>query len=204
MIFLQQAGHNRHEEICESLELFAAEVLPEFAAAARSATRRSKRAELAPLIEAALARKPRMPPLADDEIPVVQRVGGGADRQSLGRAKLLLSRTRCAIVVWPHGPAGASRSPPCALLQLRYPRCVAGRPRARRRCAAGASEIDRKPFGFVTVRVDEFDPGSHVRIERKEEETADGRVRRNRTVLQASPAGASRQRDPGGRTGRCR
>ena len=30
MILLNQAGRNRHEHICESLELFAAEVMPEF------------------------------------------------------------------------------------------------------------------------------------------------------------------------------
>ena len=32
VIFIQQAGRNRHDDICASLELFAAEVLPEFAA----------------------------------------------------------------------------------------------------------------------------------------------------------------------------
>ena len=30
MILLNQAGRNRHEHICEALELFAAEVMPEF------------------------------------------------------------------------------------------------------------------------------------------------------------------------------
>jgi len=70
-IFLQQAGNNRHDETCESLELFASDVLPEFAAAA--AEREQKKArELAPWIEAALARRPRMRELADDEIPVVK------------------------------------------------------------------------------------------------------------------------------------
>ena len=32
VIFIQQAGRNRHDDICASLELFAADVLPEFAA----------------------------------------------------------------------------------------------------------------------------------------------------------------------------
>jgi alkanesulfonate monooxygenase SsuD/methylene tetrahydromethanopterin reductase-like flavin-dependent oxidoreductase (luciferase family) len=70
VIFLQQAGRNRHEHICESLELFAAEVMPEFKAqvAAREA---SKAAELAPFLEAALKRKRRMRPLEEHEIPVV-------------------------------------------------------------------------------------------------------------------------------------
>ena len=30
MILLNQAGRNQHEHICESLELFAKEVMPEF------------------------------------------------------------------------------------------------------------------------------------------------------------------------------
>ena len=71
VIFLQQAGKNRHAEICQSLELFAAEVLPEFASAAQQRADEKNRA-LAPYLEAALARKPRMPALADDEIPVVR------------------------------------------------------------------------------------------------------------------------------------
>jgi len=71
VIFLQQAGRNRHAEICESLELFAAEVLPEFAAAAQQREHEKVRA-LAPFLEVALARKPRMQPLADGEIPVVR------------------------------------------------------------------------------------------------------------------------------------
>jgi len=71
IIFLQQAGRNTHDQICASLNLFADEVLPEFKAkvAARKA---KKEAELAPYIEAALARKQRMPELADDDIPVVR------------------------------------------------------------------------------------------------------------------------------------
>jgi alkanesulfonate monooxygenase SsuD/methylene tetrahydromethanopterin reductase-like flavin-dependent oxidoreductase (luciferase family) len=71
VIFMQQAGRNRHDHICQSLELFAAEVMGEFhdRVAAREA---AKAAELAPFIEAALARKTWMKPLADDEIPIVR------------------------------------------------------------------------------------------------------------------------------------
>jgi alkanesulfonate monooxygenase SsuD/methylene tetrahydromethanopterin reductase-like flavin-dependent oxidoreductase (luciferase family) len=71
VIFMQQAGRNRHEHICASLELFAAEVMPDFKreAAEREA---AKAARLKPAIEAALARKKRMPALADHEIPVVR------------------------------------------------------------------------------------------------------------------------------------
>jgi hypothetical protein len=71
VIFMQQAGRNRHDHICQSLELFAAEVMPEFKAevAAREA---KKAAELAPFVKAALARKQWMKPLADGEVPVVK------------------------------------------------------------------------------------------------------------------------------------
>jgi len=71
IILLQQAGRNRHEHICGSLELLGREVLPEFAAKAAERERR-KAEELAPFIEKALARKQRMPPLADADIPVVR------------------------------------------------------------------------------------------------------------------------------------
>ena len=71
IIFMQQAGRNRHEHICQSLELFAAEVMPEFKA--RVAEREARKAEeLAPFIEAALARKDWMRPLADGDIPIVR------------------------------------------------------------------------------------------------------------------------------------
>ncbi len=70
IIFLQQGGKNRHDHICESLELFARDVMPKFVAG-REEREAQKAAELAPYIEAALARKKWMPALADEEIPVV-------------------------------------------------------------------------------------------------------------------------------------
>jgi alkanesulfonate monooxygenase SsuD/methylene tetrahydromethanopterin reductase-like flavin-dependent oxidoreductase (luciferase family) len=63
VIFISQAGRNRHEDICESLALFASEVMPEFHT--REAEReRVKLARLEPAIEAALARRaaPRTAP----------------------------------------------------------------------------------------------------------------------------------------------
>ena len=67
-VFIQQGGRNRHEHICESLECFAAEAMPEFKAqeAAREAR---KREELAPYVEAAFKRKRSMAPLARSDIP---------------------------------------------------------------------------------------------------------------------------------------
>ena len=56
VIFVSQAGRNRHEHICESIELFAREVLPRFADRAE-AREREKRARLAEACERALARR---------------------------------------------------------------------------------------------------------------------------------------------------
>jgi len=81
VIFLQQGGLNRHEDICNSLELFGSEVLPHFEPA-REAHEARKAAELAPYLEAALARKNWMRPLEDDEIPVV---GASVDKATIRR-----------------------------------------------------------------------------------------------------------------------
>ena len=72
--FIQQGGRNKHEHICEALELFAGEVMGEFKA--REAERVKRKAEdLAPFVEAAFKRKQWMKPLADDEIPPVVALG---------------------------------------------------------------------------------------------------------------------------------
>jgi alkanesulfonate monooxygenase SsuD/methylene tetrahydromethanopterin reductase-like flavin-dependent oxidoreductase (luciferase family) len=72
--FIQQGGRNRHEHICEALELFAGEVMGEFKA--RAPERAARKAEaLAPFVEAAMARKAAMRPLADGEIPPVIALG---------------------------------------------------------------------------------------------------------------------------------
>lgn len=79
------AGRNRHDHILETLELFAREVMPEFAE--REPERlRAKQARLAPVIEAVMARKPGSdhPPLDPDfEIPAYPR--RSADEQASGR-----------------------------------------------------------------------------------------------------------------------
>jgi len=70
MVFLQQGGKIEHQHICDSLELFASEVLPAFTAD-RDERERRKQEELAPYIAAALARKQYMAELSDDDIPIV-------------------------------------------------------------------------------------------------------------------------------------
>lgn len=72
--FIQQGGMNKHEHICESLELFAREVMPEFKKGEEERERK-KMEELAPYLEAAMARKQKMRALADDEIPSLIALG---------------------------------------------------------------------------------------------------------------------------------
>ena len=74
VIFIQQAGLNRHEHICESLELFGSAVLPEFKERDPAASQK-KREALAPYLEAALERKNWMKPLADADIPKFPALG---------------------------------------------------------------------------------------------------------------------------------
>ena len=74
VIFIQQGGRNRHDHICQALELFAAEVMPEFKAEVAERERK-KAEELAPFIAEAMARKTPMPALADKDIPVLEALG---------------------------------------------------------------------------------------------------------------------------------
>ena len=60
----RRPGNNRHEHICESLELFAAEVMPEFAERGRE-REAAKRERLAPAVEAALRAPRRRRAIAD-------------------------------------------------------------------------------------------------------------------------------------------
>jgi alkanesulfonate monooxygenase SsuD/methylene tetrahydromethanopterin reductase-like flavin-dependent oxidoreductase (luciferase family) len=86
VIFIQQGGRNRHEHICESLELFASEVMPEFAERGEERERR-KLERLGPAMERALARKDWMPPLADEEIPEIEALGRQVVQQMPEHAK---------------------------------------------------------------------------------------------------------------------
>ena len=72
--FIQQGGKNRHDHICQSLELFARDVLPEFDAREEDRAKR-KQEELAPFIEQAMMRKEKVVPLTDDTIPSFVALG---------------------------------------------------------------------------------------------------------------------------------
>ncbi len=99
LIFVMQAGHNRHEHIMESIELFGTEVLPEFIERDQAASA-AKSAKWEPLVEQALARRrndnPVMPPdyliraipkqmvEAMDSEPGKQWLESVADKQAAG------------------------------------------------------------------------------------------------------------------------
>ena len=68
LIFVMQAGNNRHEDIMASLELFGSEVLPEFAERCDERDA-AKRQRLEPVIEQVMARRvDDAPPMPDDYV----------------------------------------------------------------------------------------------------------------------------------------
>jgi len=71
---VQQTGPANHDHICESLNLFADKVMPRLKEGEEERLAR-KQAELAPFVEAALARKPRMAPIAKEDIAPTQSYG---------------------------------------------------------------------------------------------------------------------------------
>jgi alkanesulfonate monooxygenase SsuD/methylene tetrahydromethanopterin reductase-like flavin-dependent oxidoreductase (luciferase family) len=73
IIFVSQSGRNQHEHICESLELFGKEVLPEFAETAED-IERAKLQRLGPAMEAALARREPPRVAAEYTIPAAMKV----------------------------------------------------------------------------------------------------------------------------------
>ncbi|MGH2979983.1 MAG: LLM class flavin-dependent oxidoreductase, partial [Solirubrobacterales bacterium] len=83
VIFVQQAGPNRHEHICESLELFGAKVLPHFVDG-REERETAKRERLAEAVERALARRP--PPRAPDPDYVITPRGEPRPAQVIAAA----------------------------------------------------------------------------------------------------------------------
>jgi len=74
VIFASQIGPNRHEHVCESLELLAREVLPEFQAG-EGAREEAKRERLAGAVQAALER--RAPPRVADPDYVIGPLDSG-------------------------------------------------------------------------------------------------------------------------------
>jgi hypothetical protein len=95
LIFVLQAGNNRHEHIMESLELFAAEVMPEFKDRDEAA-RAAKLARLEPYVEAAMARRVDDAPLMPKDYRitalarnVVKKMGGDELLDKIAEASAL-------------------------------------------------------------------------------------------------------------------
>jgi alkanesulfonate monooxygenase SsuD/methylene tetrahydromethanopterin reductase-like flavin-dependent oxidoreductase (luciferase family) len=103
--FIQQGGRNRHEHICEALELFAGEVMGEFKEREAKRVKR-KDDELAPFIEAAFKRKSYLAPLADDEIAPVIALGRQVAEQAAREGKPLPPNPNRE--AWTRALAGAS------------------------------------------------------------------------------------------------
>jgi alkanesulfonate monooxygenase SsuD/methylene tetrahydromethanopterin reductase-like flavin-dependent oxidoreductase (luciferase family)/putative sterol carrier protein len=72
VILTAQAGNNRHEDICEAMELFAKKVMPRFAEKA-AAQEAEKKARLAPAVERALARRSNVPRPARNDYVVTSQ-----------------------------------------------------------------------------------------------------------------------------------
>jgi alkanesulfonate monooxygenase SsuD/methylene tetrahydromethanopterin reductase-like flavin-dependent oxidoreductase (luciferase family)/putative sterol carrier protein len=81
LIFVLQAGRNRHEHICEAIELFGKEVLPEFAARADEADRAVDE-KLAGAIQAAMSR--RSPARESDPGYTIETVASGPPPAKVG------------------------------------------------------------------------------------------------------------------------
>ena len=73
VIFVSQAGRNRHEHICESLELFAREVMPELAEN-EDEREKAKLERLGPAMEAALARRDPARIAPDTTLPAAMQI----------------------------------------------------------------------------------------------------------------------------------
>jgi alkanesulfonate monooxygenase SsuD/methylene tetrahydromethanopterin reductase-like flavin-dependent oxidoreductase (luciferase family) len=73
VVFISQAGNNQHEDICDSLNLFAKTVLPEFKEQ-QQARERQKMERIAPILERAMSRK-REPEVPKTDGPTIIQAG---------------------------------------------------------------------------------------------------------------------------------
>jgi alkanesulfonate monooxygenase SsuD/methylene tetrahydromethanopterin reductase-like flavin-dependent oxidoreductase (luciferase family) len=111
IIFVQQVGRNQHEHICEALELFGDTLLPSFKEREEK-RQKAKMAELAPYIEAALARKQRMADVPREQIPTVKAAGKrrieSGEVDPTGGA--FVDKTRGGAIPIPHADPRAART----------------------------------------------------------------------------------------------
>ena len=150
VMFVMQAGRSRHEHICESIELFAREVLPRFADG-REEKELAKADRLAAAVDKALARRagPRALPAPyevseDAEVAAARRSAHLPLRVLAGHARHAARESLRG-----HGQAGLRR--------------VVGRMSdARLEQVFGTSQAQRAVFGMMTRQ---FDPGRSAGFE---------------------------------------
>lgn len=111
--FVLQAGHNTHEHICESLELFGKEIIPEFADE-RPAREAAKAERLAPAIERALARREpartAVPGYKIDELSEVEHAYRAGGKHRAKRRKTRASATGVKAAARKRGEAVLSKT----------------------------------------------------------------------------------------------
>jgi hypothetical protein len=147
--FVLQAGNNRHEHICESLELFGREVIPRFMET-REAKERAKAERLAPAISRALAR--RAPPRSAEAYLVDEVAEVSRSRHSRPKSlkNAIRDRTRDAM-------GGYLRGKPEAFLARTFERPLV------QRAIFGAMAnafVPEKAFGFEGAIVYELGGGN--------------------------------------------
>jgi len=93
VVFIQQGGNNKHEHICESLELFSEAVMPGFKER-HDARVKKKAEELAPYIAKAIE---KMPPLNEmTEVPPVESYPVLMQKTGTDMEQLMARRGRAA------------------------------------------------------------------------------------------------------------
>ena len=116
VVFVSQAGQNRHEHIMESLELFGREVLPEFKERDEKA-QRDKERRMAPILEKVMARKPAEdhPPLPEPDysfpaipLALAERVGNDQFYAMLQQVGQSLARGEGGALLSNFGPRAGS------------------------------------------------------------------------------------------------
>ena len=136
VIFVSQAGANKHEHVCESLELFGKKVLPRFTDG-REEREAAKRERLAEARERALARRsparvadpgyvitPRGEPTSAQVIAAARRAGSNGSvngRRHLGGQRFSKRASRslphsCAGAATPSSSAPSGRTPVCDVI----------------------------------------------------------------------------------------
>jgi alkanesulfonate monooxygenase SsuD/methylene tetrahydromethanopterin reductase-like flavin-dependent oxidoreductase (luciferase family) len=91
IIFVSQAGKNKHEHIMESLELFGREVLPEFMDRDEAATK-AKASRMEPIIEKVMARKVDAAPKVPDDYVMPAMPRAWADQTGDENVKAMLEK----------------------------------------------------------------------------------------------------------------